>query len=300
MCCAGSERRWMELESCPQNMTRTASSSCRCQYHAQVGMHGAPSPCHAEVRQDPAMQSLQQPSAHCNDAVRQRKAAESFIAARCQTRCGSASPACRTIPSATAFHVLGIPKASLRQRSHRFHRPARAEAPPNSQTQSIQKRFTSVPAKPAVSAEKRENPATASRNAPRQCRDELASVTERLWRIPADASIRGARQREGPAVHITAFDASRIFRPVLPSCRAGPRPPPLTSPVSRAQPETLLVSDELSSRQAGKAPNPPCFFHAKCGRAAYRPGRARASRPLSPLRTVRESFPSYGSSIYKA
>jgi hypothetical protein len=116
-----------------QNMTRTASSSCRCQYHAQVGMHGAPSPCHAEVRQDPAMQSLQQPSAHCNDAVRQRKARASGTPVRCQTHFGSASPSCRTIPSATAFHVLGIPKASLPQRSHRFHRPARTESPLNSQ-----------------------------------------------------------------------------------------------------------------------------------------------------------------------
>lgn len=31
-----------------------------------------------------------------------------------------------------------------------------------------------------------------------------------------------------------------------------------------------------------------------------RPGRARGLRPSSPLRTVRESFPSYGSSISKA
>jgi hypothetical protein len=98
-------------------------------------------PVSCEVRQDPAMKSLQLPSAHCNDAVRQRKASESFIAARCQTRCGSASPACRTIPSATAFHVLGIPKASLPQRSHRLHRPARTEAPPNSQTQKHPETF---------------------------------------------------------------------------------------------------------------------------------------------------------------
>jgi hypothetical protein len=31
-----------------------------------------------------------------------------------------------------------------------------------------------------------------------------------------------------------------------------------------------------------------------------RPGRSGAFRPLSPLRTVRDSFPSHGSSIFKA
>jgi hypothetical protein len=68
-------------------------------------------------------------------------------------------------------------------------------------------------------------------------------------------------------MHITAFDARRVFRPVLPSCRAGTRPQALTSPVCRTRPETFPASAEPSSRQAGTAPNPPCFFQAKCVRA---------------------------------
>jgi hypothetical protein len=136
-------------------------------------------------------------------------------------------------------------------------------------TSLLQKRFPSVPAKPAVSAEKRENPATASRNAPRQYRAGPPSVTERLWRIPADASIQNARQRKGPSVHFTAFDARRIFRPVLPSCRAEPIPTALHVPGQPNPTRNASRQCRVVLPSGGNGTEPTLLFQAKCGRAAY-------------------------------